>query len=190
MKKFFTLFLALAGVLSLSAKTFYLKPNDNWKQADAKFSVYYFNNESDNGWTTFMTAVDASTYSVEVPDNYSNIIFVRHNPVASAPGWEEGNKWNQTNDLAVPTDGTDCYTIAEGAWDNGEGSWSTYSGGTNPGGGEPNPGGGSGIEGNPRYYWKGNIDGDDVEPSDVTLFVNGVADIAFTDAAYVLVSST
>lgn len=188
MKKIFTMFLAIAGALSLSAKTFYLKPNDNWKQADAKFSIYYFNNESDNGWTAFMTSVDATTYSADVPDNYGNIIFVRHNPQAAAPGWEKDNKWNQTNDLAVPTDGSDCYTIAEGAWDNGDGSWSTYSQGGTPGGGDPNPGGGgSTLEGNPRYYWKGFVDDQPIEPTDATLFVNGEADIAFSSAAYIFV---
>lgn len=45
------------------------------------------------------------------------------NPNATANNWS--NKWNQTADLTVPTDGTNCYTVKEGTWDNGEGTWST-----------------------------------------------------------------
>lgn len=54
--------------------------------------------------------------------------------------------------------------------------------GTNPG---TNPGGS--VEGNPRYYYKGYIDGEDVEPSEATLFDHGVAEIEFTQQAALFV---
>ena len=46
-------------------------------------------------------------------------------PTAAANNWN--NKWNQTADLEVPTDGTNLYTVKEGTWDNGGGTWSTYT---------------------------------------------------------------
>ncbi|MBQ9338884.1 MAG: hypothetical protein IJS13_00970 [Paludibacteraceae bacterium] len=55
--------------------------------------------------------------------------------------------------------------------------------GTNPG---TNPGGGDG-NGNPRYYWKGHVDGQDVEPDIETMFFDGIASISFSQAAYIFV---
>lgn len=102
----------------------YLTPNSNWKQANARFAAYFFNNGEK--WVD-MTLVEGETdlYSVVVPDGFVDVIFVRMNPSASANNWD--NKWNQTSDLKVPTDGTNHYTVAEGAWDKGAGSWSTYT---------------------------------------------------------------
>lgn len=48
-------------------------------------------------------------------------------------------------------------------------------------------GGGGGVEGNPRYYYKGYIDGQDVEPSEATLFDHGLAELDVTADAYVFV---
>lgn len=102
----------------------YLTPNSNWKQANARFAAYFFNNGE--AWVD-MTLVEGESdiYSVVVPDGFVDVIFVRMNPSASANNWD--NKWNQTSDLKVPTDGTNHYTVAEGAWDKGAGSWSTYT---------------------------------------------------------------
>ena len=73
-----------------------------------------------------MTLVEGETniYELTLPAGFENIIFCRMNPSATANNWN--NKWNQTVDLKVPTDGTNLYTIAEGAWDNGGGTWGTY----------------------------------------------------------------
>lgn len=116
---------ALVCTFSLNAKTIYLVPNGNWKQADAKFSANYFGGEGITpSFTDFMTTTDGIHYETTVPDAAQTIIFVRHNPAATTPGWD--SKWNQTSDLAVSAD-NNCYTIAEGAWDKGEGTWSTYT---------------------------------------------------------------
>lgn len=69
-------------------------------------------------------------YEGEVPEGYSNIIFCRMNPSATDNNWS--NKWNQTADLTVPTNGDNCYAIAEGTWDKGGGTWSKIT--SNPGG--------------------------------------------------------
>ena len=54
-------------------------------------------------------------------NGYPSVIFCRMNGNADANDW--GNKWNQTGDLAIPTDGTNLYTINNGSWDTG--TWST-----------------------------------------------------------------
>ena len=66
-------------------------------------------------------------------------------------------------------------------------------GGENPGGqgGGDNPGGqgGSqgGVTGNPRYYYKGYIDNQDVEPSESTLFDHGMAELEVSENAYIFI---
>ena len=100
----------------------YLKPNANWKVDNARFAAYFFG--AGDTWVD-ATLVEGETdiYSVEAPAGYPNVIFCRMNPNATANGWD--NKWNQTGDLTVPTDGTNLYTINEGSWDAG--TWSTYT---------------------------------------------------------------
>jgi hypothetical protein len=63
-------------------------------------------------------------YEVEKSKLYSKIIFCRMNPTSATNDWN--NKWNQTNDLTLPTDGNNMYTISAGAWDKGNGTWSYY----------------------------------------------------------------
>lgn len=102
----------------------YLAPNANWKVDGARFAAYFFVDNDTNTWVS-MTDTDADgIYEVNIPvGGYPSVIFCRMNPSTTANNWD--NKWNQTADLAIPTDGTNLYTVAEGAWDNGEGAWST-----------------------------------------------------------------
>ena len=102
----------------------YLKPNANWKVDGARFAAYFFG--AGETWVD-ATLVEGETdiYSVAAPAGYPNVIFCRMNPGATANNWN--NKWNQTADLTVPTDGTNFYTVKEGTWDNGGGTWSTYT---------------------------------------------------------------
>ena len=104
-----------------SGNKIYLKPNANWMQSNARFALYSW----DGGDQWFdMTDTDADgIYEVTLPTSISNIIFCRMNPATTENNWS--NKWNQTSDLKVPTDGTNMYTVAEGTWDKGEGTWST-----------------------------------------------------------------
>ena len=100
----------------------YLKPNANWKVDNARFAAYFFG--AGETWVD-ATLVEGETdiYSVAAPAGYPNVIFCRMNPGATANKWE--NKWNQTADLTVPTDGTNLYAINEGSWDAG--TWSVYT---------------------------------------------------------------
>lgn len=43
------------------------------------------------------------------------------NPETTANNWD--NKWNQTADLTIPTDGKN-YFKANGGWDKIDGTWS------------------------------------------------------------------
>ena len=102
----------------------YLKPNNNWKADNARFAIYTW----DGGDQWFdMTLVEGTTdiYTASLPTNVSNIIFCRMTPSNIANGWNQ--KWNQSSDLNVPTDGTNLYTVKEGTWDKGGGTWSTYN---------------------------------------------------------------
>ena len=104
-----------------SGNKIYLKPNANWMQSNARFALYTW----DGGEQWFdLTDTDADgIYEVTLPTSISNIIFCRMNPATTENNWS--NKWNQTSDLTVPTDGTNMYTVEEGTWDNGAGTWST-----------------------------------------------------------------
>ena len=103
-------------------KKLYLKPNNNWKADNARFAVYFFGNGE--RWVSMTASSTSGVYEVALPTdkNFPNVIFCRMNPNASANNWN--NKWNQTSDLKVPTDGKNLYTVAEGAWDKGSGTWS------------------------------------------------------------------
>ncbi|MBR5133477.1 MAG: starch-binding protein [Alistipes sp.] len=102
----------------------YLKPNANWKVDNARFAAYFFG--AGETWAD-MTLVEGETdiYSVDAPAGYPNVIFCRMNPSATDNNWN--NKWNQTADLTVPTDGTNLYIVKENTWDNGGGTWSVYT---------------------------------------------------------------
>ena len=128
MKKIFTLFAALAMVMSMFAVNIpagtklYLTPNSNWKQSNARFAAYFFNG-SGNAWAS-MTKVAGQTdlYEVAAPSGtWTKVIFCRMNPSAAANNWN--NKWNQTGDLIY--DGNkNHYKINSGSWD--QGTWSKY----------------------------------------------------------------
>lgn len=126
MKKLFSFVCALVCAMSLSAKVFYLVPNDNWLQSNARFAVYVIAQNASDTWVD-MTAVEGvtGTYQVTVNDEYTKLIFCRMNPETSENNWNEGVKWNQTGDLLKgDIKEQDCYTLTEGSWT--EGTWSTY----------------------------------------------------------------
>ena len=116
--------LLLAGATNAWAgqKTIFLKPNSNWKQSNAWFAVYCFNNGEE--WVKMADNDGDGTYECMIDDKFTSIIFCRMNSSASATGWN--NVWNQTNDLTI-TSGKDLYTVAAGAWSNGSGTWSAFA---------------------------------------------------------------
>lgn len=104
-----------------SAGKLYLIPNANWTMDNARFAAYFFGNGE--RWLDMTDADSDGCYECEIPEGYPSVIFCRMNPNTTTNNWN--NKWNQTEDLTVPTDGTNCYTVKEGTWDQGGGTWST-----------------------------------------------------------------
>ena len=119
--------LTAMSVITVSAadqpEKLYLTPNANWKADNARFAAYFFGNGET--WVSMTYNSELGAYEVTVPTNkvYPSVIFCRMNPGTTANSWT--NKWNQTADLTVPTDGTNHYTVKEGTWDKGGGAWST-----------------------------------------------------------------
>ena len=105
--------------------TLYLKPNSNWKADNARFAAYAFGNGEK--WIDMIELGCTGIYTCDIPKTYTSVIFCRMNPNNSINNWDGSNKWNQTSDLTIPTDGNNLYTVKEGTWDKGGGSWSTYA---------------------------------------------------------------
>ena len=112
-----------------AANQLVFEPHANWTQANARFAAYFFGNNDEPSWVN-MTLVPGETdmYYVTVPTGFKNVIFVRMNPASTENNWnQDTNKWNQTGDLVIPTDGKNYYRLTGGEWDGVTGSWSTYT---------------------------------------------------------------
>ena len=121
----FAMVLTMLPAAAFAADTtmLYLKPNGNWTQAGARFAAYFFGNGEK--WVSMTDSNGDGVYEVEAPAGYPNVIFCRMNPATTDNNWN--NKWNQTSDLTIPTDGKNLYTVKDGTWDQGGGTWSTYT---------------------------------------------------------------
>ena len=101
----------------------YLKPNSNWKADGARFAAAFLNSDKSKTEWVSMDSHDADTYKCAIPDGtWKYVIFCRMNGSKPENNWD--NKWDQTNDLTIPTDGKNQYAVAAGAWSNGSGTWS------------------------------------------------------------------
>ena len=70
-----------------------------------------------------MTKGSDGIYYCKKQSGYPYVIFVRMNPETTANNWD--NKWNQTADLPIPTNGNN-YFEANGGWNKIGGTWSTW----------------------------------------------------------------
>lgn len=143
MKKISLFIIILLCVTSLSAATVYCKMTQSWWTANgAAVGVYYWGTSTDPSWPGVrMSPVSGQdgTWSYDLPSGVSNIIFVRVNGDGAISDWGA-----QTEDMTLPTDGKNLFTISNSTncW-SGEsckcsGTWSTYGssgGGDTPGGG-------------------------------------------------------
>ena len=103
----------------------YLSPNSNWRADNARFAVYTW--DGGNRWFDMEDSNGDGVYECLLPPEVSNIIFVRLAP-DSTNSWD--SKWNQTEDLVIPTNGDNHYKVASGTWDKGGGSWSYFDSNT------------------------------------------------------------
>lgn len=101
----------------------YFKPCAKWNESSPRYAAYFYGNGEK--WVSMTKSANGDFYEVAKQSGYPNVIFCRMNPSASANNWT--NKWNQTADLTVPTDGNNLYTYPEitgSAWDKLSGTWS------------------------------------------------------------------
>ena len=103
----------------------YLKPNSNWTKDGARFAAYFFGNGET--WVSMKDTDGDGIQEVNVPTEkiYPSVIFCRMNGGASANNWN--NKWNQTGDLTIPTNGNDLFTLSSSVWDGATATWSKFT---------------------------------------------------------------
>lgn len=115
---------ATAAHADNTPETLYLWTNENWRSDDARFAAYFFG-DSGNIWAS-MDAAEGGinyVYSVGVPTGYDSVIFCRMKSGTEVNNWD--NRWDQSVDLTIPTDGKNCFTVSDGAWNNANGTWGT-----------------------------------------------------------------
>ena len=100
----------------------YFKANSNWKSDGARFAAYFFGNGE--RWVS-MTSIGNDYYMVKVPTDktFPKVIFARMNGSNNNNGW--GNKWNQTGDLTIPTNGRNTFNAPSTCYDGYTGGWQT-----------------------------------------------------------------
>lgn len=97
----------------INARTVYLKPSSDWTNDSARFAVYVWDGAG-NLWIDMSDDDGDGIYSAQVPNNYSNIIFVRMNGSSTTNSWND--KSDQTSDLTIPEDGKNQYNISDSKW--------------------------------------------------------------------------
>lgn len=99
----------------------YLNPNDDWKSNGAIFYALFMDKSVTpevNQWKIMELDSTTGYYACDVPPRYQGkkVVFVRMNPNgALVPSFDSGSKWNQTDDLDVPTTTSVVCTIT--GWD-------------------------------------------------------------------------
>ncbi len=106
------------------AQVIYFKPSSNWTQANARFAAYVWN-DAGNAWFSMVDSDNDGHYEVEISSDYTSVIFVRMNPNSVTNSWD--NKWGQTEDLTVPADGANCFTVTDDSGEKATGTWSSYT---------------------------------------------------------------
>ena len=104
----------------------YLTPNSNWKADGARFAAAFLNNnKTQTKWVSMTSIKNGDYYGCAIPTGtWKYVIFCRMNGSTTENNWD--NKWNQTDDLEIPKDGTNQYTVKSGTWDKGGGNWSKH----------------------------------------------------------------
>ena len=120
---------------------FDLSNKTGWLSDNAEFAMYVWNGNN-NTWLDLTPVADSTAlYYGEIPaDTWENVIFCRMNPARDANRWgtdsdTEATKpvWGQTVDLAIPTNGNNCFVMNADKISSGNdsgkysGTWSTYA---------------------------------------------------------------
>ena len=76
----------------------WLKPSEKWIGNTSRYSLYYFNSESDNGWVD-MSSDGTNIYKAAIPAGYKTVIFCAMNPGTTGNSWDD--KWNQSGNVSL-----------------------------------------------------------------------------------------
>ena len=100
---------------------FYLMPNSEWLEGNARFAVYAWN-DAESKWFDCADAGDGIHFVVKNFDfSYKNVIFCRMDPDKTENNWD--SRLNATVKTVVPTDRNRYYRLDEGTSNNVGGSW-------------------------------------------------------------------
>lgn len=117
-----------AKFVEASSNKLYLKvSHSDWTKGGERFAAYFFSGDGTKGIETWvsMTSVGNNTYELTIPDGgWKEVIFCRMNGSTTDNSW--GNKWNQTENLTIPTNGNNCFTVSTKPNDKYNGTWSKY----------------------------------------------------------------
>ncbi len=112
----------------------YLRPTDAWLADNARFAAYAFNRYAGTAASQWIELTTKDTdytgaFSCTIPAGFSHVIFVRINPTAAEPSWNNNVKWNQSVDYVIPVNTTNNrFIIGEKVISGGDegkyqGSW-------------------------------------------------------------------
>ena len=112
----------------MTERKIYLEPTSDWDKDNARFAAYVWIDGQGDAWYDMTDSDKDGVYECYIPIKYSKIILCRMNGSKTTNNWD--NKWNQTVDLSIPSDGKNLFTITNpwGNDSNGKkatGSWST-----------------------------------------------------------------
>ncbi len=93
-------------------KRLYFTP-DSWATNNAWFAAYFWNS-SGNTWRKLTDDNSDGIYEVTIPDGYTDVIFCKMNSGNDSMDWN--NKSLQTNDLQIPSDNKNMYSINSATW--------------------------------------------------------------------------
>ena len=116
--KFFTI-VPVGGTVP-EIQYLYLKPNNDWFSDGARFAVCFMNdNKNIHYWYSLIDTNADKIYECSIiPGGFTYVVFCRMKGSDSTNNWD--NKWNQTSDLLIPSNGNNFFTIT--GW--GSGTWS------------------------------------------------------------------
>lgn len=108
-------------------RTLYVQLPSDW-YADAKYATYYWGGAS-SGWSDWMTteySCGEQVRSAEIPEDATNVAFVRFNSDTDVPG-AVGKEWNRTGDLSVNAEKDYYHTLSKGGDNKYYGTWGNYT---------------------------------------------------------------
>ena len=127
---FFCLTTFTAGAANIPAGTkLYLKLNNNWSSADAKYVAFFCNGSAQNEWVDMKeSAIGCNVYEVAPTKGpHKNVLFCRMAPGTKPSdygSWTNPPLWNKTSDLTWNGSTTNnMYTIKKDTWSEGGGTW-------------------------------------------------------------------